>query len=104
MTPESIGTALVGLFIAVATAYNGWQSVQAKREAKGARHHAQCAADNSHPVSNGFVGEVRRSLSDILTMATEARDAATRAEDKVDRHIEAHANAQVYPLPRRAGW
>lgn len=101
MDTETLTAVGTGLAIVIAGAYNGWQSLHARREAREARTHAQHAADNSHPVSNGFTGEVRQSLSDILTMATEARDAATRAEGKVDAHLEAHANGHV-PAPLHA--
>lgn len=97
MTPETITLAASGAGIAVASAYNAWQSVMAKREARAARAHAQEAAEHSLPVSNGFTRRTAESLDAILSMATEARDAATRAEGKVDRHLEAHANSQLAP-------
>lgn len=99
MTPENIGTACVGLGILIASVWNGWQAVQAKREAKSAGNHASNAADNSKPVSNGFTAEVRNGMADILVMATDARNEALAARelgeanrDTMTRHLEAHAN------------
>lgn len=101
-----LGQALVGAGIALAALWNGWQSWTARREAKrakeaaaGAGAHAETAARNAAPVSNGFAAEVTRQLGEILVTATEGRDAAVRAEDKIDRHLEAHANAQLQVLP-----
>lgn len=108
MDPNSIGAALVGAGIIVTTAWNGWQTVQAKREARAASSHAETAATNSKPVSNGFAKGVQDSLAEILAVATEARAEATAARelgeanrDAHTRHLEAHANgytvAPVYP-------
>ena len=109
MTPETIAAGALGLGILAANLLAGWQSVQAKREAKHANRHAETAAENSKPVSNGFTAKVEKGMADILAMATDARDTASRAEDmalrtdeKMDRHLEAHANAQVYDLRRKA--
>ena len=108
MSPESIGQALVGFGLMCLAAYNAWQTVQAKREAKHANRHAAQAATNSKPVSNGFTAEIRTSLADILTIATEARNEATLARelgesnrDAHTRHLEAHANTPLYALPDR---
>lgn len=113
---NTLATAGLGLGILIAGVFTGWQSVQAKREAKHARTNAESAneqsrkaADNSKPVSNGFTAEVRQNLADIFVMATEARDMATSANthaeaasNKIDRHLEAHANGQALQLVRRA--
>lgn len=113
MDAETLGAAGLGFGLLTASVYNGWQTVQAKREAKHARteaceakSHASDAADNSRPVSNGFTAEVRTGLADILAIATEARDLATSASSHAERacqlgeenrdahtrHLEAHAN------------
>lgn len=113
---NTLAVAGLGLGVLIAGVFNGWQSVQANRNARHARTHAECAneqatkaADNSKPVSNGFTAEVRKSLADIFLMATEARDMATSANshaeaasNKVDRHLEAHANGQALQLVRDA--
>jgi len=106
MTPETIAAAAAGLGIAASSIWGGWQSVQAKREAKAAGGHASTAADNSKPVSNGFTKEVRDGMAEILTMATDARNEALLARelgeanrDTMTRHLEAHANSGM-PMVR----
>ena len=98
MDTETLTAVGTGLAIVVAGAYNGWQSLHARREAREASAHAQSAAEHSLPVSNGFASGVRTSLDEILTMATEARDAASRAEGKVDAHLQAHVAASLQAL------
>ena len=71
--------------------------------AKDAGQAADKAAANTAPVSNGFAGMVRDNLTEILAVATEARDVATRTEDKVDRHLEAHANAHLQVVKSAGG-
>lgn len=89
---EYVAQAAVGLGVLVAGIFSGWQAFRARKQATH-------AAENTRPVANGFAAEVTGHLEAILLMATEARDAATRADDKIDRHLEAHANAQVIAHP-----
>lgn len=91
MTPEvaSIIVAFLGL---VGTTVAAWLAAGARSQARQAKH-------NAKPVADGFAGEVRDRLGEILVVATEARDEATRAHDKIDEHLAAHANAHVLQFP-----
>lgn len=72
--PDSVGTALVGLGILVTSAYGGWQSVQARRRSEQAESEARRAADNSHPIGNGWGTELRADVARIAV-----------AVDRIDR-------------------
>src|SRR5437868_1199499 len=98
MTPETaaVAVAAVGAAATVGSAWVANRARLASKDAHSAAQNAETAADqaaaNAAPVSNGFAGMVRDNLAEILRVATEARDAATEASDKIDRHLEAHAN------------
>lgn len=99
LTPETASVAVAAL-ATVATVASAWiangartASRHAHTAADSAKSSADVAAANTGPVSNGFAGMVRDQLGQILEVATEARDQATSANDKIDRHLEAHANA-----------
>jgi hypothetical protein len=102
-----IAAVVVAALSAVATIASAWIANGARTASKRAHHaadNAKSAADvaaaNTKPVSNGFAGMVRDQLGAILEVATEARDQATSANDKIDRHLEAHANAlPTAPVP-----
>lgn len=97
-TAYVLGAAIAAIPATIAAWYARGASSKAHDARKEARHassQATKAADNAQPVSNGFADGVRQQLSEILVIATEGRDAAIRAEGKVDRHIEAHANGHI---------
>lgn len=106
--PDTLGTAVVGLGILAASIYNGVQSVQAKRAAKAssttaqaAHHEAQRAADNSHPISNGWGTALRadsaemRSLLDRIDrrqIVSDERAAVLEREVREANHHAQQAN------------
>lgn len=90
----------LGTVLAAYIAHGARRAAHGAHDAsRTAAHAADRAAANTAPVSNGFAGMVRDNLTEILAVATEARDVATRTEDKVDRHLEAHANAHLQAVP-----
>lgn len=102
----AIIVALLTAIPATIAAVSGFKSAKSSRGAKAAAEsasdhaetaasNAETAATNAQPVSNGFAAGVRADLAAILAMSTEARDAASRAEDKIDRHIADHARASL---------
>lgn len=108
MTPElaNVAVAAITLIGVLITGY--WargaksEASTAKRQAKSANDHAERAAEYGKPTGNGFAGEVRSGLTDILAIATEARNEATLARelaeqnrDAHNRHLEAHANGNA---------
>lgn len=106
MTPEwaSVIGSTVAAVAAILVAYLAHGARSAAKKSAG---HAETAADNSKPVSNGFTKEVRDGLADILTIATEARNEATLARELGEanqaahlRHMEAHANGAAYDMRR----
>lgn len=98
LTPET-ASVVVSAITACGVIVAAWLANGARQASHRSAKAARQAADNAAPVSNGFAGMVRDNLEQILEVATEARDQATMANEKVDRHLEAHANAQLQAQP-----
>lgn len=89
--------AMTGAGIALAAIWNGWQSVQAKREAKAAK-------ENSHPISNGWGAALRSDLAETRHLIGQIHEAQLlaerrelgrderlgRIESSLDAHLAAH--------------
>lgn len=104
--PQHLGSAAIGLGIMAASVYNGWQTVQAKREARNASQQATRAAENAHPVSNGWGSQVSADLAYLRTSMDRAHsrlDVMDRrqqaADDRLALHLADHARRD--PLTER---
>lgn len=78
----------------VVAVWNRWDAWRIKRAAQGGRRAADRAVELSTPTGNGFAKKVTEALARI-----EANQRAT--DEKLDKHIMAHANADVANRPRR---
>lgn len=100
--PASIGTALVGLGVIVTTAYNGVQSLHAKRSATQAATEAQRAADNSHPIGNGWGTALRADVARIAASVDRIDRRQTTADERdqlIQRQLAAHlSDRHAHPL------
>ena len=95
---------IVAGITALATLGVGWLAHGARKFGKQAAEDAACAVENTNGADEPMQ-EIRATLGEILVTATEARDEATKAHEKIDEHLAAHANAHIYQLPvaRTAG-
>lgn len=75
-TVVQVGTAL-------GVAWAGWQAFKSKKQATEAKTAAE-------PTGNGFAARV---LSDLGEIKADGK----RTAEKLDRHIEAHANGSIRP-------
>lgn len=80
--------AIGGAVAIVATAvYNRWESRKTRKT-------AEKAVELSAPTGNGFAKRVTASLIRIEA-------AQARTEQKLDHHLQAHADAEIASRPRR---
>lgn len=75
------------------TAWIGYKSIRAKLE--DAKEVAAVAAEGVKPISNGFAKGTKDSLNEIKALIHEVRQDTRRIEDKVDHHIQDHAQASL---------
>ena len=77
MTPDEIGTAALGVCVAIGGAWTGLQSWQAKRQ-------AQRAAKAAHPVSNGWGAKVTVDLDYLRSTVDRLVSSVDRAHSRMD--------------------
>lgn len=83
MDMETIAAAGLGVGVLAAAIYNGWQTHRAHRQARR-------AADNAHPVANGWGTQVTtdlRYLRDAIDRAHSRMDEAARRQNTADERL-----------------
>lgn len=107
MTPEGWGTNLGAIAVAGVAA---WQAWAARRTAGGAAtkdqltkvgERATSAAEEAaravreSPTANGFAGRVLASLAKLEEGQAQIRGELTRVGQRLDKHVDDHASADV---------
>jgi predicted negative regulator of RcsB-dependent stress response len=96
MTNPDLGSAAIGLGIIAAGLFQGWQNWRTRKVAHQAAAEATRAADNAHPVSNGWGSKITADLTYLrqgMDSANARLDAMDRRANSADDRANAHAAA-----------
>lgn len=101
---DQLGTAAIGCGVIAAGLFQGWQNWRTRKVAVQASAEATRAADNAHPVSNGWgsritadleylragMDDTRGRLAGIESRQTAADERATAADQRLTAHLANH--------------
>lgn len=99
---DALAQAAIAVGVIAGGVFAGWQARQTKHVATAAREQAQLAAENAHPISNGWGTALRsdmRATRQAVERIAEAQLLAERREltreahlDRIEQRLHDHLN------------